>query len=415
MAVVPIRDDNAYVGIAKQTVQGTGVAPSTFVRWLDGTKFAFDLKTEAIWEGDGTRHLSQLIKNRQSVKSTIVFNPRPIELGFFEQACMGISSDTVTAATVSTTISANTLVGATTITVASNTGLTGSGTIILILSPGSANEEVATFTIPATGAGPYTLTVANSGTLKNAHSSGDAIRSVTTHVLTDQTDGNYFTIEFGLGSLYGGAGPTIRIIDCKIDQIKRSSKAGTLLEYTVEFSGISTLSQGSPATVAFEAHNPFLFTQSNTGWTLNSSTTGDALEVEMMDIVQKNNLDLDIQTEQLTLAAIIFGNLDVTVTADVVMQNSQLIALTYWGSTSGTADSQTMGTGNMTVKFTQADGFHTVQYQMLTLHYDKLTEPTPKKDGKHYKVGISAQSVSNQTANTYLLQTTVTNSQTTAY
>lgn len=415
MPIVPIRADNAYVGIAKQTVQGTGVAPSSFVRWLDGTKFAFDMKVEQIWEGDGTRRLSQLIKNRQSVKSSIVFNPRPIELGLFEQAVMGSGSDSVTAATVSTTVSANTSIGASTITVAGNTGLTGSGTINLIVSPGTSNEEVALFTIPATGAGPYTLTVANSGTLKNAHSSSDAVQSVTTHTLTDQSDGNYYTIEFGLGSLNGAAGPTIRIIDCKIESIKRSSKAGTLLEYTVDFDGISSVSQGSPATVTLEAHSPFLFTQSNGGWTLNGATTGDALAVEMFDITQKNNLDLDIQTEQLTLAAIIFGNLDIQVTLDVVMQNSQLIALTYWGSTSGTTDVQAIGSGGLIVKFTQADGFHTVQYTVTTMHYDKLTEPEPKKDGKHYKLGISAQSVSNQGANTYLLQTVVTNAKTASY
>lgn len=413
MPIVPIRSDNAYVGISKQTTQGTPVAPTSFVRWLDGTKFEFDLKVEQVWEGDGTRRLSQLIKNQQSVKSTIVFNPRPIELGLFEQASMGSGSDAVTAPTTSTTLSSAASANATTFSLTANTGLTGSGTAVLMLTPGGTTEEVVTITTPVTGAGPYTATIANSGTLKNAHSSGDAVISAATHVITDQSDGNYFTIEFGLGSLNSGAGPTIRITDCKIESIKRSSKAGTLLEYTIEFNGIATVSQGSPATVSYESHSPFLYTQGV--WTLNGSTTGDALAVESFDIMQKNNLDLAIQTEQLVLAAIIFGNLDVSVTAELVMQNSQLIALTYWGSTSGTIDSQTMGAGSLTLKFTQADGFHSVQYNTPTLHYDKLTEPTPKKDGKHYKIGIQSQSVSNQSANTFLCQTTVTNSKTTSY
>jgi hypothetical protein len=282
-----------------------------------------------------------------------------------------------------------------------------------MLTPGGSAEEVATFTTPATGAGPYVLTVASSGTLKNAHSSSDVVQAAATHTIIEQSDGNYYTIEFGLGSLYGGAGPTIRIIDCKIEQIKRSSKSGAILEYTIDFNGISTTSQVTPATVTFEAHNPFLYTQGV--WTLNGSTTGDAQQVEMFDIVQKNNLDLGMQTEQLTLAAIIFGNLDITVTADIIMQNTNLIALTYWGSTSGTTDSQTMGAGSLILKFTQPDGFHSVQYSIATLHYDKLTEPELKKDGKHFKIAISAQSVSNQSANTYLLQTAVTNSKTSAY
>jgi hypothetical protein len=213
--------------------------------------------------------------------------------------------------------------------------------------------------------------------------------------------------------LNGAAGPTIRITDCKIESIKRSSKAGMLLEYTVDFNGIATVSQNSPSTVTLEAHQPFLFTQGT--WTLNGATTGDALAVESFDIQQKNNLDLAIQTEQLTLAAIIFGNLDISVTTDIVMQNKNLIALTYWGGVSGTTDAQAIGAGSLTVKFAQADGFHSVQYNVPTMHYDKVTEPTPKKDGKHYKVGIQSQGVSNQGSNAYILQTTVTNSQTTAY
>jgi len=413
MPIVPIRADNAYVGIGKQSAQGTPVAPSTFVRWLDGTKFEFDLKVEEVWEGDGTRRLSQVIKNNQSVKSAIVFNPRPIELGLFETACMGAGSDAITVPTVSTQLSAGTSIGATTITVSSNTGLTGSGTIALMLTPGSASEEVAVFTVPATGSGPYTLTVANSGTLKNAHSSSDTVVSQATHVVTDQSDGSYYTIEYGLGSLNGAAGPTIRIADCKIESIKRSGKAGMLLEYTVDFHGIATTSQGSPLTVTLEAHQPFLYTQGV--WTVNSSTTGDALAVESFDITQKNNLDVGIQTEQLTLAAIIFGNLSIAVTASLVMQNPQLIALTYWGSATGTTDSQTIGAGALNLKFTQADQYHSVQFFVPTMHYKKITEPTPKKDGKAYKIGLQSEGTSNQGANSYILQTTVTNSQTTAY
>lgn len=413
MLIVPIRSDNAYVGISKQTSQGVPVAPTSFVRWLDGTKFEFDLKTEQVWEGDGTRRLSQIIKNMQAVKSTIVFNPRPIELGLFETACMGTGADAYVAPLANTQLSADTTVGASSITVASNVGLTGAGTIALMLTAGGANEEIATFNLPASGTGPYTLTVANSGSLKKSHNTSDGVLSVATHTITDQSDGNYYTIEFGLGSLNGAAGPTIRITDCKIEGIKRSSKAGMLLEYTVDFNGIATVSQNSPSTVTLEAHQPFLFTQGT--WTLNGSTTGDALAVESFDIQQKNNLDLAIQTGQLTLAAIIFGNLDVSVTTEIVMQNSQLIALTYWGSTTGTTDAQAIGAGSLTVKFAQADGFHSVQYSVPTMHYDKVTEPTPKKDGKHYKVGIQSQGVSNQGQNTYILQTTVTNAQTVAY
>lgn len=413
MPIIPIRSDNAYVGIAKQSAQGSPVAPTNFVRWLDGTKFEYDLKNEEIWEGDGTRRLSQLVKSKQSVKGTVVFNPRPIEAGLFETAALGLGGDALTAATVNTTVSASTTAGATTITVAANTGLTGGGTITLNVSPGTTNEEVAVFNLPATGAGPYTLTVANSLTLKNAHTSTDGIQSTASHVITDQSDGNYYTLEFGLGSLSGQVGPTIRITDCKVEQLKRSSKAGMLLEYNVEFLGIAAVSQGSPSTVTLENHSPFLFTQGI--WTLNGSTTGDALAVETFDITQKNNIDSAIQTEQLILSALIFGNLNMDVKIDVVFQTPSLIALTYWGGTSGTTDSQTIGAGSLNLKFTQPDNFHTLQYNVATLHYDKITQPEPKKDGKHYKMTVESKGVSNQSLNTYILQTTVTNARNTLY
>lgn len=415
MTLVPIRSDNAYVGISKQSSQGVPVAPSVFIRWLDGTKFEYDLKNDTVWEGDGTRRLSQLVKKTQSIKCTLQFNPRPGEIGFFETAAMGYNSDTLATATVSTTVSASTLVGASSLTLPSNVGLSGTGTIALVVSAGTANEEIQLFTLPATGSGPYTITLANSATFKNTHSSGDAVRTYSMHTISDSYDSPYYTIEFGLGSLNGGAGPTIRVSDCKVEAIHRSSKAGELLTYKVEFIGIASTSQGSPSTVLYENHSPFLYSQSFGGWTINGSQTGDALAVESFEIDQKNNLDTSIQAEQLTLGALIFGNLDVSIKSEIIMQNSNLIALTYWGSATGTSDSQTIGAGNMTLTLKQPDNFHQVTYTIPTLHYEKVAEPEPKKDGKHFKLGIQAMSVSNQSQNTYLLQVQVQNIQNTTY
>jgi hypothetical protein len=417
MGTTPIRNDNAYFGRAKQSVQGTAVAPTNFIRWLDGSKIDWAVSTKEIWEGDGTRRLSQVIKDKQEVKLTEVFNPRPIELGFTEAAAMGASSDTVTPATVATTLSANTLANATSITVASNTGLTGSGTIVLIIEPGTATEEIAIFDTPATGAGPYTLTVDstyNGGALKLAHTSAGAVRAVTLHTLTDQVDGSYYTLEVGIGSLSGAAGLTMRVRDCKVDSIKRSSKAGELLTYEVTWAGIAVSVQASPATVSYENHSPFFYTSSSGGWTINGSTTGDALAIESFDIEQKNNVN-GPQTESIVLAALIFGKINVGVNFTFVMQNAQLILLTTTGSTTGTADAQAIGGGSMELKFTQADSFHTVDYKMNTLNYTKVPVPEPKNDGKYFSVSAAATSTSNQGQNTYVLQTIAGNAQTATY
>lgn len=415
MSTLPIRNDSAYFGIAKQSVQGTAVAPTSFIRWLDGSKIAWDPSTAEIWEGDGSRRLSQIIKTKQEVKLTTVLNPRPIELGLLEQAAMGAGSDSVTAATVATTLSSASLAGATSISVAANTGLTGSGTITLVLEPGTATEEIAIFTTPTTGTGPYTLNVSNTyngGALKLAHSSSGVVRSVTTHVLTDQSDGSYYTLEVGIGTLNGGAGLTMRVRDCKVDSIKRSSKAGELLTYEVTWVGIAVSVQVSPATVTYENHQAFFYTQGV--WTINGSTSGDALAIENFDIQQKNNVN-GPQTESIVLAALIFGKVQVDVSFNFVMQNAQLILLNTTGSTTGTADSQTVGSGSMNLIFTQADGFHTVQYNMLTLDYTKVPVPEPKNDGKYFSVAASATSTSNMGQNAYVLQTTVGNAQTATY
>ncbi|GAC1589109.1 MAG: hypothetical protein NVS4B1_33470 [Ktedonobacteraceae bacterium] len=414
MPIVPIRADNAYFGISKQVSQGTPVAPSTFPRWLDGTKFEYDMKVQDVWEGDGSRRLSQVFKKVQFVKGTIVFNPRPIELGFFENAAMGVAADAAVAPTASTTVSTTTVVGATTLSVAGNTGLTGTGTIILNVSPGTTAEEIVTFTLPATGTGPYVLTVAAAGTMKNVHTSADAVRSFALHTITDQYDVPYYTVEFGLGSLSGGAGQSIRVTDAKVETISRMSKAGELLSYKVEFVGISSVAT-TPATVVLENHSPFIYSQTYGGWTLNGSTTGDATAVQSFSIDQKNNIDTSIQAEQLILGALISGNLDITVKAEIIMQNYQLMALTYWGSTAGTTDAQAIGAGNLIVRFVQADGYHQVTYTLTTIHYEKITEPEPKKDGKHFKLGIQGTTVSNQGANTFLMSVAVQNSQVAAY
>lgn len=417
MPTLPIRNDNSYFGRAKQSVQGTPVAPTNFIRWLDGSKIGWDVTAKEIWEGDGSDHLSQVIKEKQEVKVTEVFNPRPIELGFTEAAAMGTASDTLTPASVATTLSANTLVGATSISLAAQTGLTGSGTIVLVIEPGTATEEIAIFDIPATGSGPYTLNVDssyNGGALKLAHTSAGAVRAFTVHTLIDQVDSPYYTIEVGIGSLSGAAGLTMRVRDCKVDSIKRSSKAGELLAYEVTWMGIAVSVQGSPATVSYENHQPFFYTSTSGGWTINGSTTGDALAIESFDIQQKNNVN-GPQTESIVLAALIFGKKQVDVGFSFVMQNAQLILLATTGSTTGTADAQAIGSGSMELKFTQADGFHSVDYKMNTLNYTKVPVPEPKNDGKYFSVSASAASTSNMGQNAFILQTTVQNAQTASY
>lgn len=411
--ISPIRGDAGYAGCAKQTVGGTAVAPTLFPRWMDGSSISLTAKAEDIWEGDGSRRLGSIVKNLQEIGIKLTIAPRPNEIGFFETMAQGAGSDTYATPTVSTTLSAASLVNATSVSVAANTGLTGSGTIALVLSAGTAREEIAIFNIPPTGAGPYVLTVAtayNGGHLLLAHTMSDTVQTAGTHVITDQSDGSYYTFEVSLG---GTAGIIIRVRDCKCKTLKRSSKAGSILMYELEVQGIACIVQASAATLTFDPHQYLLFDSGV--WTLDGSTTGDALAVDSFDISQNNNPDTTIQTEQVTLAAIIFGNLGLDVGLSIIYQNGNRIAETYFGSATGTTDAQALFVGSLLLVFTLPDTLNIVTYSVPFMTYTKAEPPALKKDGKAFRQALSATSTSNFAQNQYLLQTTVANTSYAAY
>ncbi len=417
--IQPIRSDNAYVGLAKETTPGTPVAPVWFPRWLDGSGLELDLKAEDFFEGDGSRHVSQLIKNKQEVKLKLNCCPRMNEVGVLEEAAMGISSDAYTPPVASTTLYAATIKGATSIQVLSNVGLPSTGNFSLILEPGLSTEEIVPFTMPATGsAGDYTINVAatyNGGLgLKQPHATSGVVKSVATHVLEDQWDGDYYTIEYGMGALNGQTGMVIRVRDCKMTDCKVSGKTGSELMYETTWEGIACAVQVSPSTITLEAHPIFLYTQGI--WTLDgTSSSNDAISIESFSIERKNNVDISIQTEQLTAAALIFGNLMVNVGFDTVWTGPSRFFSTYFGGPNGTADAQAIGAGSFQVAFSQPDGFESITYDVPVTHYSKVGGITPKKDGKAYKQQVAAAGVSNGGAQSYIIQTMITNSQYASY
>jgi hypothetical protein len=497
MPLVPLRANNAYFGMAKQTVQGTAVAPTTFPRWLDGTAIDLALSVEEIMEGDSTRHISLIVKNKQEVKLKLATYVRPIVAGLIEAATMGTGSDAITTTTptststgavtagsstsitltsgtgfaatgqsgtfqmlvgvgtsadpyetvtftaptsgavltvaagyntgkfaqshpsgttvanvaaINTSFTSSAIVGATTIVVGNQIGI--SGTPLVVLSPGTINEEVVTLTASSvTGTGPWTYTLAGSATLKNAHTSGDTVIAAVSHVETDQTEGDYYTCEVNLG---GASGITLRVRDCKVDQCKISADSGKVVKYEVDLTGIACTVQGTPSTVTLENHLPFLFTQANGAWTIDGSTTGDAVAIQKLEITRKNNLDA-VQTEALILAAIIFGKLQAEASLTIVYSNNTKINQAFFGSATGTTDAQPVVIGSVLVTFTQADGMNALTLSLPSLVYSKVTLPVPKADGKAFTLPIMGNSTSNNGATAYMMKTTVANFQTTTY
>ena len=93
---------------------------------------------------------------------------------------------------------------------------------------------------------------------------------------------------------------------------------------------------------------------------------------------------------------------------------------TYYGSSAGATDAQVLGLGSLEVIFTQPDTLHTVKYKILTLAYTKTNIPEPKTDGKHFEMSVEGKSIAAPLIgaganNAYLLQTTLNNTQFSAY
>jgi len=417
--LVPFRGSNAYLGFSEETTPGTPVAPSIFPRWKNGTKIEITLNTEEIEEGDGSRRTTLLIKNGQMVKIKYTGSLRPNEKGYFEKWAAGASSDTYTGPTVSTTLSALTAVNAASITVAANTGLTGSGTIALVLEAGTATEEIAIFTIPATGTGPYTLAVDssyNGGHLRLAHANAGTVKSKASHVITDQNEGPYITAEAGFGNLYSAGGTAIRIRSCKIDKFTTTGEHGKILIDEIEVTGIASTVQGSPATITLEQHAPFLFTQG--AYTADGASTGQALRKFILE--RSNNLDSDTQGEGLNPTCINFTKLDVKLKYSLILTAFSKIYNTFYGSPTGTTDSVQVGYGAFNALFTQPDTLNTLQYNILTVGYTNSPWPDPQEDGKHWDIDYEGTSVvvppsGSGPNNAYKLQTTLTNTQYGAY
>jgi len=183
--------------------------------------------------------------------------------------------------------------------------------------------------------------------------------------------------------------------------------------YELEVQGIACIVQASAATLTFDPHQYLLFDSGV--WTLDGSTTGDALAVDSFDISQNNNPDTTIQTEQVTLAAIIFGNLGLDVGLSIIYQNGNRIAETYFGSATGTTDAQALFVGSLLLVFTLPDTLNIVTYSVPFMTYTKAEPPALKKDGKAFRQALSATSTSNFAQNQYLLQTTVANTSYAAY
>src|SRR5258708_1853591 len=128
--LLTFRDNAIYVGWAKQAAWGTGLAPTNFWIWRDGSDANPTARVQVEREGGGTGFGSLTYKEHQTGALKIIEYARPIVVGCALQSLLGTGSDAYTA-TVNTTLGAQATAGATTITSSADLGNTGTQAVAL--------------------------------------------------------------------------------------------------------------------------------------------------------------------------------------------------------------------------------------------------------------------------------------------
>lgn len=246
-----------YVGLAKETVQGTWVTPTYY---LACTKIDFEINYDQLRDESYRNNDSNLQGLYQGAGDSAVdleWNAYPDSLGY---ALRIIGPDTVTAG-VSTTLSSPTIAGATSISTAATIPV---GSTIMIDT--GAKVEYATTGTP-TGSGPYTIPIATPTTgLTYAHNTAMAVVSQTTHTFKQsatQAKPTYSLTESNVLEAWGYPGCMLSDVTLKVDP-KGIVTCGT------KYTGWIPTIQAGPFTPAFSQPAPLL------GWQFAMTNAGGA-------------------------------------------------------------------------------------------------------------------------------------------
>lgn len=200
-----------WIGISKETVQGTFVAPTFY---LPVTKADFTIDYTQLQDVSYRANDTNLQGNYQGVgegTADIELAAYPDAIGYGLRI---IGPDTVTAG-ISTTLSSSTTVGATSISVAATIP---TGTTIAIDT--TTGLEYAITGTPS-GSGPYTIPITSpSGGLTKAHTSGATVLSQTTHTFKQSTTvakPTYSFVDYNVYETWGYPGHMLSEVDIKID------------------------------------------------------------------------------------------------------------------------------------------------------------------------------------------------------
>ncbi|MFG2412271.1 phage tail tube protein [Streptomyces goshikiensis] len=200
-----------WLGIAKETTQGTFVAPTFY---LPVSKRDFNVEytqlKDVSYRANDT-NLQGLYQGAGETSGSLELSAYPDSLGYFLRI---IGPDTVTAG-VATTLSSSSLAAATSISTAATIP---AGSTIRIDTAG--NTEYAITGTPS-GSGPYTIPIATPATgLTLAHSSAVAVVAQTTHTFKQSTSvakPTYSLTDSNVNETWGYPGCMLSEVGFKID------------------------------------------------------------------------------------------------------------------------------------------------------------------------------------------------------
>jgi hypothetical protein len=244
----------ATLGLAKESVTGTWLAPTVGIPFLKGDieDMWTELKDESVRGNDTV--LQGMMQGVVHAEWQIDVMPYPDLFGHF--LCGVIGPDTVTAG-VSTTLSATTTAGATSITTAATIPL---GSTIAIDT--GANIEYATTGTP-TGVGPFTIPIVTPAAgLAKGHTSAVTVVSQTTHTFKQSTAPlpTYSLTLYDTTQTISTSWGRLSDLQLKIDP------KGTVTA-SLKYVAFPTVTQ-SPQTPAFSTYDPLL------GWSWNMTNAG---------------------------------------------------------------------------------------------------------------------------------------------
>lgn len=294
----------AYVGLAKETTQGTWVTPSYY---LACTKLDFGINYDQLQDlsyRNNDSNLQGLYQGAGDSEVDLEFNGYPDALGYVLRI---IGPDTVTPG-VSTTLSSSTTAGATSISTAATIPV---GSTIMIDT--GTKVEYATTGTP-TGAGPYTIPIATpTSGLTFAHNSAVAVVSQTTHTFKQSATTpkpTYSLTQSNVLEAWGYQGCMLSDVTLKVDP-------KGIVTCGAKYTGWIPSIQAGPFTPAFSQPAPLLgwqFAMTNAGA---SSTRGLSYDLTLKRPIEAIHASNGTQQPR----EVFSGVLDADITYKAIYEN----------------------------------------------------------------------------------------------